>query len=388
MKSIIYISILLLILIGCKETTTNKNSSEQKMQKELLLQKNKELELKEKELDLRNQELELLREELNDKPKKLDEIYNEVRNSVYLIYTKTEKGISQGSAFVISPQGLAISNYHVFENASDAIAYNETNNEFLITEVLEYSKEDDYIIFRIGPIENKLPYLDIASFTPSIGEECFAIGNPKGLRQTISKGIISSYRDKDKTIQTTTQITHGSSGGPLFNFNGEVIGITTRGLDQADLNFAINILDLPIKSYLSKDMNVLTENNLTRKKAELLVKKYYSILNNDNFDKLSHMYSNTINRFYDNYNIEKNDAISLAKSYKPNHKIISTTNKIRWETFKIKNIDNISVIQFTMDYEIFREDKSKPSIFVLSIVIEVNSNEKIQSIYENILARA
>lgn len=83
-----------------------------------------------------------------------------------------------------------------------------------------------------------------------VGEECFTIGNPKGLNQTLSKGIVSGYRDFNKLIQTTTEITHGSSGGPLFNKKGEVIGITTSGLGEANLNFAINIKEIPlVKSY-------------------------------------------------------------------------------------------------------------------------------------------
>jgi serine protease Do len=48
-------------------------------------------------------------------------------------------------------------------------------------------------------------------------------------------------------IQTTTEITHGSSGGPLFNMKGEVIGITTSGIGEANLNFAMNIQKLSIK---------------------------------------------------------------------------------------------------------------------------------------------
>lgn len=80
----------------------------------------------------------------------------------------------------------------------------------------------------------------------NVGEDVFAIGNPKGLEHTLSKGIVSSYRENNTMIQTTTEITHGSSGGPLFNMQGEVIGITTSGVGEANLNFAMNIqiLDL------------------------------------------------------------------------------------------------------------------------------------------------
>lgn len=77
----------------------------------------------------------------------------------------------------------------------------------------------------------------------------FAIGNPKGLESTLSTGIVSSIRSSDHLIQTTAEITHGSSGGPLFNMKGEVIGITSAGLGEANLNFAVDIRSLNLSGY-------------------------------------------------------------------------------------------------------------------------------------------
>ena len=58
------------------------------------------------------------------------------------------------------------------------------------------------------------------------------------------------FFENDNLIQTTTAITHGSSGGPLFNMKGEVIGITTSGVGEGDLNFAMNMQKLGIKEIL------------------------------------------------------------------------------------------------------------------------------------------
>lgn len=174
----------------------------------------------------------------------LNQLYNKYKSSVFLIYTSDgEKGF-QGTGFFISRDGLAISNYHVFEGTSQGLEVIQTidNRQFKIAEVLDTSKEYDYIIFRvkIGDyyISNPIP---LVSHSPQIGEDVFAIGNPKGLASTLSKGIVSSFRDNNSRIQTTAEITHGSSGGPLMNMNGEVIGITTSGVGEANLNFAINI---------------------------------------------------------------------------------------------------------------------------------------------------
>ena len=90
--------------------------------------------------------------------------------------------------------------------------------------------------------------MKLAKILPKIGEGVFAIGNPEGLEQTLSNGIISSYREDKTYIQTNTAITHGSSGGPLFNMKGEVIGIISLGKQEGSLFFALSILKIPYSS--------------------------------------------------------------------------------------------------------------------------------------------
>jgi serine protease Do len=107
----------------------------------------------------------------------------------------------------------------------------------------------DYIIFKVAGFGQSFPYLRLANSIPKVGENVFAIGNPKGLDHTLSTGIVSALRQNNAIIQTTTEITHGSSGGPLFNMQGEVIGITTAGLGEANLNFAVNVVGLGFENY-------------------------------------------------------------------------------------------------------------------------------------------
>lgn len=182
----------------------------------------------------------------------LHELYNKYKRSVFLIYTSNGNNHYQGSGFFISKDGLAISNYHVFEGTSQGAEIIKVfdGTQFKISEVLDKSKENDYIIFRVN-IGNFIIYnpLPIVSQIPQIGEDVFAIGNPEGLESTLSKGIISAYRNNNRLIQTSTEITHGSSGGPLINMRGEVIGITTAGMGEANLNFAVNIKSLNIHRF-------------------------------------------------------------------------------------------------------------------------------------------
>ncbi|MBT6836728.1 MAG: trypsin-like serine protease, partial [Bacteroidetes bacterium] len=120
--------------------------------------------------------------------------------------------------------------------------------------IIEADKEYDYIIFKIKSPKNYVfDYVKYSEQVLNIGENVFAIGNPLGLEKTLSKGIISGYRgDDNELIQTDTDVTHGSSGGPLFNMRGEVLGITSMVLKSggANLNFAISIELLDLERFL------------------------------------------------------------------------------------------------------------------------------------------
>lgn len=183
----------------------------------------------------------------------LNQLYKTYKKSVFLIYTSDGEKEYQGSGFFISGKGLAISNYHVFEGTSQGLEVIKTFNDkqYRIEKVIEKNKKYDYIIFKVD-IGNEfiLNPIEINHSKIQIGEDVFAIGNPQGLESTLSKGIISSLRDNKKIIQTTTEITNGSSGGPLFNMKGKVIGITTSGFGEANLNFAINIELLNLNRFI------------------------------------------------------------------------------------------------------------------------------------------
>jgi|GEM_PF-1896270 len=383
----VIIFIVLFTISGCQN---QKQKHIQNADKETDLQSGRELELILKEIELRERELDLRERELElsigSEKKSLTSIYNEVKRGVYLIYTSNNIEVSQGSAFVINSNGLAVSNFHVFENASSAIAINDFGEEFMITEVLEVNEEKDYIIFRLGN-QDDFPFLKIANNLPEVGEDVFAVGNPRGLNQTLSTGIISGFRSNKELLQTTTSITYGSSGGPLFNKQGEVIGVTTSGLDEANLNFAINIHELPLKRFKEDYRINNLASELSQDELKTLIKSYYKALREDDWAALYSLYAYDINRFYDKFNIDKYEAISLAKSYKPTFKIIDVNNKIRWNTFKVNFSQLGAEITFTMDYSIVREEKNKPSEFVLEIVLVVDKDKKISSIYENILSK-
>lgn len=184
----------------------------------------------------------------------LSDLFEQNKDAVFLIYTSTGDDEFQGTGFFISKEGIGVSNYHVFEGTSKGLETIELSNgkKLKVAEVLHFDSENDYIIFRVNTAQ-RVQALNLSSSTPKVGEEVFAIGNPQGLEHTLSTGIISSVRANGKVLQTTTEITHGSSGGPLMNMNGEVVGITTAGLGEANLNFAVNIQSLPLDEFKKKN---------------------------------------------------------------------------------------------------------------------------------------
>ncbi|WP_017733015.1 S1C family serine protease [Nafulsella turpanensis] len=183
----------------------------------------------------------------------LSKLYEANRRGVFLVFSTNDGNSgSQGTGFFISGNGIAISNQHVFDGYSQHFVKLHNGSVFRVTEILQQShrSELDYVIFKVDTEGQKVFPLKVASYIPTVGEDVFAIGNPKGLEHTLSKGIISAYREQKSLLQTTAEITNGSSGGPLFNMNGEVVGITTSGIGEANLNFVVNIQRLGLEEYI------------------------------------------------------------------------------------------------------------------------------------------
>jgi V8-like Glu-specific endopeptidase len=155
--------------------------------------------------------------------------------------------IGQGTGFLISKDGRIVTNYHVIENGSSAIVKLPDGAFFVVDGVLAFDKPRDVAVIKAHG-ENFRTLTLGNSDRLQVGEEVVAIGNPLSLESTVSNGIVSGIRtaqeEGGKFLQVTTPISPGSSGGPLFNMAGEVVGITTLYLKGGEnLNFAIPIND-------------------------------------------------------------------------------------------------------------------------------------------------
>ena len=139
---------------------------------------------------------------------------------------------SLGSGFVIDPDGTIVTNNHVIQDA-DNIEVIFADGRRLKAELLGADPKTDLAVLKVEP-EEPLVSVPIGDSTSMrIGDWVMAIGNPFGLGGSVSIGIVSAIgRDinsgpYDNYIQTDAAINRGNSGGPLFNMNGEVIGINT-----------------------------------------------------------------------------------------------------------------------------------------------------------------
>ena len=157
---------------------------------------------------------------------------------------------SLGSGFIIDGAGIVVTNNHVIENA-DEISVILANDESFEAEVIGRDAKTDIAVLRIEPGDSKLISVSFGNSDGlRVGDWVMAIGNPFGLGGTVTAGIVSARgRDigsgpYDDFIQTDASINRGNSGGPLFNLDGEVIGINTAIFSQTGgsvgIGFAIS----------------------------------------------------------------------------------------------------------------------------------------------------
>jgi S1-C subfamily serine protease len=158
----------------------------------------------------------------------------------------------QGSGFVLTKEGLILTNNHVIGNAQRLEVMLSDKHKYK-ARVLALDKNHDLALIKIDA-PNLTPVTLSDSRNLVVGQRVYAIGNPFGLNGTMTRGIISAIRSIrspngspiEDAIQTDAAVNPGNSGGPLLNSRGEVIGITTmiasNGADQSSgIGFAIPI---------------------------------------------------------------------------------------------------------------------------------------------------
>ncbi len=168
-----------------------------------------------------------------------------VEPSIVVIVTYGKEGsmLGQGTGFFVGQEGDVITNSHVLQEASRAVIITTEGMEYPIQKVLAEDRDGDLVRVSVRASKEAVRPLPVSTRIPEVGERVIVIGTPLGLDKTVSDGIVSAVRDIPafgKIIQLTAPISPGSSGSPVINMKGEVIGIATFFVVAGqNLNFAI-----------------------------------------------------------------------------------------------------------------------------------------------------
>ncbi|MCT4634889.1 MAG: trypsin-like peptidase domain-containing protein [Rickettsiales bacterium] len=179
------------------------------------------------------------------------------------------KPSSSGSGFIISPDGYIVTNYHVIDKAEKIIVTLNNDQQF-DAKLIAFDNRTDLALLKINS-ESDLSFVGFGNSDENrVGDSVIAIGNPFGLGNTVTTGIISaqarnirtdSMNIVDNFIQTDAAINEGNSGGPIFNIKGEVIGINFFIVSPTGVNIGIGFavpssIAKPIIDQLLKDGKV------------------------------------------------------------------------------------------------------------------------------------
>jgi hypothetical protein len=225
---------------------------------------------------------------------------------------KDGKALAQGTGFLISKDGRIVTNYHVIAEGNSAVVKLPNGAFYVVDGVLAFDKTRDVAVIKAHGEDFRTLTLG-NSDRIRIGEEVVAIGNPLSLESTVSNGIISGIRTVEKRggkfLQTTAPISPGSSGGPLFNMAGEVIGINTLYLEGGEnLNFAIPANDARSLLLKSSELQVLPNERSQDAKEDTPVSPH------NKKDQITiFVWANTLAKACSNYNVQAGESLTFVE---------------------------------------------------------------------------
>jgi tetratricopeptide (TPR) repeat protein len=220
----------------------------------------------------------------------LPELVRRIKPSAVAIETYDARGekLSRGSGFFIDTDRV-VTNRHVIDGAAKAEVHSSAGSIFPVKGVLAVDAEGDIALLKVEPPpQNQIRPLALDRTSPQEGESVVVIGNPFGLEGSVTNGIVSAVRDIPtfgRIIQITAPISPGSSGSPVVNMQGQVIGVATLQITGGQsVNFAIpseRISQLQSSALMSLgELTVATSRN-KRAKAVQLFRDGLSFLSKD-----------------------------------------------------------------------------------------------------------
>ncbi len=221
----------------------------------------------------------------------LPQLVRRIKPSAVAIETFDSKGatLSRGSGFFVASDKI-ITNRHVIEKSSRVEIHLLSGKKYTARGVLAVDGEGDLALLQVDVPQGTAIPLPIVQTTPQEGESVVVIGNPFGLEGSVSNGIVSAVRDISgygRIIQITAPISPGSSGSPVVNMSGQVIGVATlQAAEGQSINFAVpseRILQLKIGDLQTfSTLNSETQKN-KRAAAERLYSQGLGVLSRDDY---------------------------------------------------------------------------------------------------------
>ena len=187
-------------------------------------------------------------------------LYEKINPAIVCVDSQLDNCTSCGTGCIIDKSGLILTSAHVVDVAQNVIVTMANGQDYVAKVVSHLGKNKDIALLKINvPIELKTVKLG-DSEKIKVGQKVLAIGNPFGFNGTLTQGIISRIDYSKNRIQTDAAINPGSSGGPLLNKNGEIIGINQaiynpdNNISNIGIGFAIPI-NL-VKEYLKENNSI------------------------------------------------------------------------------------------------------------------------------------
>jgi S1-C subfamily serine protease len=157
-------------------------------------------------------------------------------------FNAADKPIRIGSGVFVDPQGHLITNLHVIKGVARAEVKLPKGEVYPLTEMVAADDKADLVKLVVNLPGGTPHYLPVSGVRPEVGEHVLALGSPLGLEQTATEGMVSAIRtirNRGEFLQISAPVSHGSSGGPVVNMKGQVIGIATFKIKGQDIGFAV-----------------------------------------------------------------------------------------------------------------------------------------------------
>lgn len=232
----------------------------------------------------------------------LPELVKRIKPSSVAIETFDAKGnsLSRGSGFFIAPDRI-ITNRHVIERSSRVEIHLVDGKKFVVRGVLAIDGEGDLAMLQVDVPRQLAVPLPIVRTVPQEGESIVVVGNPFGLEGSVSNGIVSAVREISgygKIIQITAPISPGSSGSPVVNMYGQVIGIATlQAAEGQSLNFAVpseRIFQLKVNELRTFSSLTAETTKSKRSAAERMYSQGVAQLSRDDFARALQFFEKAI----------------------------------------------------------------------------------------------